>query len=243
MRKKAELFCAICDSAERMAWLVRATQAITQGDGPPTPAEVRSERLRFEREMRASDDDVARVRPRGHRPITDPGDRRRWLNWLLGGHSELRTPAHAPTVPVTGLVLYVLRSLVQQILEHDATLPAGERDAHFHDGTLVYRVVTLGRVAEQERLPRRHDIGRAALETPVLAQLLRLNQKLVRIRLRPAELVAEIAAARATGRVDWVSPHQLLWAAQHRRDTALISALKANGSAAGLEDHVMRRDA
>lgn len=203
---------------------------MAHGEGPPTAAEVRTERRRFERERRASDADAAHVRPWGHRPITESGARRRWLNWLLEGHPELRRPAHAPAVAVSGLVLYVLRTLVQQILEHDAGLSAGARKAHFREGTLVHRIVALGRHAERARLPRRQDIGRVGLETPVLAHLLDLNEKLVRSRLRASDLRAEVDAARATGHVAWVSPRQLWWAARYSRDATMLTSLKGTSA-------------
>src|SRR5260370_16231688 len=105
--KNADTSCPICTSVEGMAWLVRAMQAIVAGEGPPSADEVRGYRRRFEREMRASDEDTAQIRPPEHRPITDVGERRRWLNALwadeVARHAELAVPAHRVPVHVGGM--------------------------------------------------------------------------------------------------------------------------------------------
>ncbi len=124
----------------------------------------------------------------------------------------------------------MLRALVRQILEHDASL-GRDADTHFRDGSEVHGIVMLGRRAAQDRLPRRHDLGRQGLETRVLAQRLDLNERLVRLRLRPADLRAELEAAKDGRAGHWVTSHQLLWAAQHLNDHAMVTALRHEQSA------------
>src|SRR3989442_8603810 len=96
VRKQPRPICPICTPLERhWGWRVDALRDALRSardDGPGSTADVRRQRRRFEREMRASDADVAQIRPRGHRPITDAGAQRQWLNWLLEGHADLQLP-------------------------------------------------------------------------------------------------------------------------------------------------------
>jgi len=209
--KKVRPACAICGPVERnFAWLVTAARAVLQGSGPLSPAEVRAYRRQFERQVVARPDDPHRTR-------------RLW-QLELAGRPELRVAGHRPPVPMSGLILYVLAGVVARLLEHDAELT--ERATHFADDTVVNEIVRLGREALTPRQRTRRDLGQRGLEIRVLARLLGLEEKLVRIRLRPAELCAEIAAARARGWVDWVSLQQLLWAARYRQDATMLNELR-----------------
>ncbi|HEV2749033.1 MAG TPA: hypothetical protein VGV12_00760 [Gemmatimonadales bacterium] len=209
--------CTICDPVESdMGWRVDALRDALEAardDGPGSPTDVRRQRRRFEREILA------------HSPIANPGARRRWLDFVMETHPDLRLPTGRRSVPISGLVLYVLCALVAQILEHGATLPASEREAHFRTGTLVDEIVQLGREALQARRKTRRDLGREGLEGRVVARLLSLEEKLVRIRLRPADLHAAVVAARTRGSIGWVSHEQLLQAARYRRDTRMLCEL------------------
>jgi hypothetical protein len=204
--KKAQPVCTICRDVERhMAWLLDAMQAVTHSGGPPTLAEVRAYRRRFEREFLAH----------APRPIPAVGARRReWLNWLwaseLERHPELRVAAHAPAGPISGLILYVLAARVGWVLGQLEQAPS-EPKGHQHCA-LVRRILEL----------------RAALggrPQAVVAGLVDLHPKLVALRLSPAEIRAELAASRARACIAWVSWDDLRLAARYRQDTAMIREL------------------
>src|SRR5437867_8258600 len=136
IRKKPHTVCAVCAAIEGyMGWRVDSWQAVLHGDGPPTAAEVRRERDRFEQEILAN----------------RPGARRAWLNFLLESHPELRAPIGRPAVPISGLILYVLAATVARFLGHTATLASGERNTHFLAGSLVGEIARLGREAVTAR--------------------------------------------------------------------------------------------
>jgi len=203
-------------------WVVTAVLDIVQGSGPLSPAEVRAYRRRFEREVPAQADDPHRAR-------------RLW-RLEVAHRPELRVAGHRPPVPVSGLILYVFTAVIAQLLEHVASLPAGERE-HFDDASIVGEIVRLGQDARTARGHTRTDLkDHERLEVRVLARLLGLEQKLVRIRLRPAQLRTEIAEARQSGRVDWVNPAQLLSAAAYRKDGTMLAALTKPLGMAGAGD-------
>src|SRR5437773_12439942 len=97
--KKAAQACAICDAVENhYGSLVREVRSILHGGGPPSPTEIRAYRRQFEREVPARVDDPHRA------------DRL----WQLEKERrpQLRVPNNRPTVPISGLILYVLAAVV-----------------------------------------------------------------------------------------------------------------------------------
>ena len=210
--KKPQHACDICEGVQSFNWLVELARSMVH-DPIPSAAAARSYRRKFKETLRGAHSDAMRAELK--RRWAQNVERMPWLS-IAGGR---------PPEQLSGLVLYVLTAAISQILEHarDDFGNPGERKNHFERaGEFAREVYDAGKL-----LP---DFDRGGSDRTIIARLLGVERKLIDLRLRPAQISAEIEAARKRGHVTWVHPNWVWQAANYRDDKRVMSLLQTQAA-------------